>query len=87
MKSLIKAVAIAAVLAAPAIAFAQDTNQSPTREQVGEELTQLEQAGYNPNDYIHYPANIQRAETVVAQQNNGNTAYGGATNGTSRAGK
>jgi hypothetical protein len=87
MKSLIKVVAIAAAFAASAISFAQATSQPQTRAQVREDLVQLEQAGYNPNDHLHYPANIQGAETVVAQQNNGNTAIGGVTNGKSQAGK
>ena len=52
MKSLIQAVAIAAILAAPVAAFAQaaDTAQQPvTRAEVKNQLIQLEQAGYNPS--------------------------------------
>jgi hypothetical protein len=70
MKSLIQAVAIAAVLAVPMVSFAQ-SNQPVTRAQVREELIQLEKAGYNPataNDY-DYPANIQAAQARVAAQN------------------
>jgi Ni/Co efflux regulator RcnB len=86
MKSLVKAVALVALVAAPLVSFAQ-SSQPVTRAEVREQLAQLEQAGYNPNDWMHYPANIQHAEEVVAQQNAGNTAYGGAANGTSQAGK
>ena len=46
MKSLIKAVAIAAVLAAaPVVSFAQSNPSGLTRAQVREELIQLEKAG------------------------------------------
>ena len=47
MKSLIQAVVIAAVLAAPVASFAQ-SNQPVTRAQVRAELIQLEKAGYQP---------------------------------------
>lgn len=70
MKALIKAVALAVVLAAPVVSFAQ-SNEPVTRAQVREQLIQLEKAGYNPataNDY-DYPANIQAAEARVAEQN------------------
>jgi len=74
MKSLIQAVAIAAILAAPAAAFAQaaDTNQQPvTRAEVKNQLIQLEQAGYNPaeaND-PNYPADVQAAEQRIQAEN------------------
>ncbi|AXE94789.1 DUF4148 domain-containing protein [Paraburkholderia terricola] len=89
MKSLIEAVAIAALITAPLAAFAQ-SNQPVTRAQVRAELVQLEKAGYNPaiaND-DDYPANIQAAEARVAAQNgNAQTGgYGSATNGSSQAG-
>jgi FlaG/FlaF family flagellin (archaellin) len=83
MKSLIKAVAIAAILAAPIASFAQ-SNEPVTRAQVREQLIQLEKAGYNPataNDY-DYPANIQAAEARVAAQNGSAQATGyGPTGG------
>jgi hypothetical protein len=47
MKSIIKAFAIAALVAAPLASFAQ-SSQPVTRAQVREELAQLEKAGYNP---------------------------------------
>jgi hypothetical protein len=88
MKSLIKAVAIAAVLAAPVISFAQ-TNEPVTRAQVRNELVQLEKAGYNPataNDY-DYPNDIQAAEARVAAQNGNTTGYGSGANGSTQAGQ
>jgi hypothetical protein len=98
MKSLIKAVAIAAVLAAPVAAFAQSNDQPMTRAEVRNQLIQLEQAGYNPgasND-PNYPADIQAAEARVQAQNPAvaqtqepvaNTSgYGGAVSGSSQAG-
>lgn len=71
MKSLIKAVAIAAVLAAPVVSFAQSSEQPVTRAEVRGELIQLEHAGYNPsttND-ANYPADVQAAERRVQAQN------------------
>jgi len=64
MKSLIKAVALAAVLAAPLAAFAQASQQPVTRADVRNDLIRVEHAGYNPataND-ANYPADIQAAE-------------------------
>ena len=91
MKSLIKAVAIAAVLAVPVASFAQ-SNQPVTRAQIRTELVQLEKAGYvpsNSND-TQYPANIQAAEARVAAQKSaaqtGSTGYGPGANGSSQAG-
>lgn len=71
MKSLIKAVAIAAVLAAPVASFAQASQQPVTRAQVREDLIRLEQAGYNPGTAAdaNYPADIQAAEQRVQDQN------------------
>ncbi|QGZ63515.1 DUF4148 domain-containing protein [Paraburkholderia acidisoli] len=93
MKSLIKAVAIAAVLAVPAVSFAQaqGTNGPVTRAQVRAELAQLEAAGYRPyqNDQ-YYPEDIQRAEARVNAQNNlagaQTSGYGPSTNGSSQSG-
>ena len=87
MKSLIKAVAVALVLAAPAVSFAQ-SNQPLTRVEVRAQLVQLEKAGYNPataNNY-DYPQNIEAAEARVAEQNGSTTAYGGVANGSSTSG-
>jgi hypothetical protein len=66
MKSIIYAVAVAAaVLAAPTMSFAQSTTAPLTRAEVRDQLVQLEKAGYNPNDWINYPQNIQAAERTV----------------------
>ena len=90
MKSLIKAIAIAAVLAVPAVSFAQ-SNQPLTRAQVRAELVQLEKAGYSPSNSndTEYPANIQAAEAKVAASNGTaqNSGYGASTNGTSQSGQ
>jgi hypothetical protein len=72
-RKLIQAMLVAAMVAAPALAFAQaDTggNGPKTRAEVKAELQQLEQAGYNPaksND-VNYPQDIQDAEARVSQQ-------------------
>ncbi len=69
MKSLIQAVALAAVLAAPAVSFAQ-SNQPVTRAQVRAELVQLEKSGYHPGgEHTNYPVQIQAAEARVAAEN------------------
>jgi hypothetical protein len=89
MKSLIKAVALAAVLAIPAVSFAQ-SNQPLTRAEVRAQLVQLEKAGYNPADSsdAHYPQAIQQAEARVSASNDAaqSSGYGSATTGTSDAG-
>lgn len=99
MKSLIQAVAIAAILAAPVASFAQsaDTNQQPvTRAEVKNQLIQLEHAGYNPatsNDAT-YPADVQAAEQRVQAENPpiaqnpvaDTSGYGSASNGSSQSG-
>ncbi|MFL9982322.1 DUF4148 domain-containing protein [Paraburkholderia sediminicola] len=90
MKSLIQAVVIAAVLAAPVASFAQ-SNQPVTRAQVRSELIQLEKAGYQPGRADpYYPADIQAAQARVAQQNGtaqaAETTYGGVANGSSQSG-
>ncbi|HXZ10152.1 MAG TPA: DUF4148 domain-containing protein [Paraburkholderia sp.] len=87
MKSLINAVAIAVVLAAPVASFAQST-QPVTRAEVKAQLVALEKAGYNPafvNDAA-YPGDIQAAEARVAAQNSATTGVGGAVSGSSGSG-
>lgn len=88
MKPFVKAVALAAVLAVPAISFAQQSNQPLTRAEVRNQLIELENAGYRPevND-PYYPAKLQEAEARVAQQNGAQTSgYGPATAGSSQSG-
>jgi len=96
MKSLIQAVAIAAILAAPAVSFAQ-SNQPVTRAQVRTELIQLENAGYRATaDHASYPDQIQAAEAKVAAENEqmamtrprtaGSSGVGGMMGGSSASG-
>ncbi|MBN3758851.1 DUF4148 domain-containing protein [Paraburkholderia sp. Tr-20389] len=89
MKSLIKAVAVAAVLAVPVMSFAQ-SSQPVTRAQVRAELVQLEKAGYvpsNSND-TQYPANIQAAQAKVDAANGiANSGVGGVADGSSQGGQ
>ena len=89
MKSFTRAILIAALIAAPVASFAQ-SSQPISREQVRAELAQLEKAGYDPHDWIHYPENIQAAQAKLAAENATAQAavsgYGGATDGTSRSG-
>ena len=70
-------------MAAPVVSFAQSNQQPLTRAQVRAELVQLEKAGYNPNDWMNYPENIQAAQAkIAAAQNTGAqadaTGYGSA---------
>lgn len=65
MNSFIKAAVVAAIVAVPALSFAQSQQQPVTRAQVRAELTQLRAAGYDPSDWMHYPENIQAAEAQV----------------------
>ncbi|SAL74874.1 membrane protein [Caballeronia peredens] len=86
-KSIVPAIAIAAVLAVPG--FAQAREDGPvTRAQVRADLVQLERAGYNPAaDETTYPADIQAAEARVhAQQGVAASSFGGASEGASAAG-
>jgi hypothetical protein len=91
MKSLVQALAVAAVLAIPAVSFAQSnqaSNQPVTRAEVRADLVRLEQAGYNPaSDQTQYPRNIQAAEAKVAAQNGAATSYGGAADGATASGR
>jgi uncharacterized membrane protein len=95
MKSLINAVVLATVLAAPVASFAQSSQQPVTRAEVRADLIQVEKAGYNPatsND-ASYPGDIQAAERrvqaqnpAVAQASATDTGYGAATSGSSQMG-
>jgi hypothetical protein len=86
MKSFFEAVAIAALITAPLAAFAQ-SEQPLTRAQVRADLVQVEKAGYNPNDWMHYPENIQAAEARVSAEKQANaSSYGAGSNGSSQTG-
>ncbi|ALE58167.1 DUF4148 domain-containing protein [Paraburkholderia sp. SIMBA_055] len=91
MKSLIQAVVVATVLAAPVASFAQ-SNEPVTRAQVRAELVQLEKAGYEPSRADrYYPADLQAAQNRVAEQNGtaqpAISSYGGAATGSSQSGR
>ncbi|WP_206952187.1 DUF4148 domain-containing protein [Trinickia acidisoli] len=89
MNALIKQIAVAVALVAPVAAFAQ-SNQPVTRAQVRADLVRLEQAGYNPLDWLHYPENIQAAEQRVSAQEgaaqSNTSGYGPAVQGASQSG-
>ncbi|MEK6349399.1 MAG: DUF4148 domain-containing protein [Burkholderia sp.] len=71
MKTLIAAVAAAAVLSVPVVSFAQQSNGPLTRAEVKAQLVQLEKAGYQPGtDRTDYPAGIQAAEARINPQQN-----------------
>jgi hypothetical protein len=81
---LVQSVVVAALLAAPALSFAQ-SNQPLTRAQVRAELVQLQQAGYNPaSDNTQYPKNIEAALSRI--QATQGAAYGGVAAGQSNSG-
>ncbi len=85
---LLPALLVASALAAPAIAFAQDSNAPMTRAEVRAQLTQLEKAGYSPatNDN-YYPQALQEAQQRVdASNGTAAQAYGPSTSGTSASG-
>jgi len=92
MKILCQTFLVAAVLAAPVAAFAQQSNAPVTRAQVRAELVQLEKAGYNPakRDNTTYPGDIQAAEARIAAQYDAGpaatTGVGGVASGTAQSG-
>ncbi|MGF7130234.1 hypothetical protein P3T40_001709 [Paraburkholderia sp. EB58] len=83
MKSLIYAVSAAAVFAAPVIALAQ-SNGPVTREQVQDEIVQLEKAGFNPANAstVDFPTNFNGGP--AAGQDSG---YGPSSSGSSQVGR
>ncbi|SAL87706.1 membrane protein [Caballeronia arvi] len=86
MKSFATAIAAVSAFALPVAALSQ-SDTTLTRAQVRAELQQLEQAGYDPakGEDPNYPTNIQTAEVRVSSQN-GATAYGGTTPGSTASG-
>jgi hypothetical protein len=88
LKSLIPAIALVSMIAAPAVSFAQ-SNAPVTRAQVRAELVQLEKAGYHvgEGDKTSYPAAIQAAEAKVAAQNDAASGYGGVVSGSTETGR
>ena len=84
---LVQSLIIAAVVAIPAVSFAQ-SNESLTRAEVRAQLIQLEKAGYNPaGDQTQYPQNIQAAQARIDAANQVSAAsYGSSISGTAAAG-
>jgi len=80
VKSLVQAIVLAAVFAAPISSFAQ-SDSSITRAQVRAELMQLEKAGYKPGrgSDPHYPNDLQAAEVRVGEQNGATSGFGGSS--------
>ena len=88
MKSLVKAVAITAVVALPVLSFAQ-SNEPVARAEVRQDLMQVESAGYNPaaDDRTTYPEKAQAAEQQLHPQSGQmQQGYGGSNSGSSAAG-
>ena len=84
---LVQSLIIAAVVALPAVSFAQ-SNESLTRADVRAQLIQLEKAGYNPaSDQTQYPKNIEAAQARIDAANGVSAkSYGSSTGGTAAAG-
>jgi len=84
---LVQSLLVAALVAVPAVSFAQSSH-TVTRAEVRAELVQLQKAGYNPaSDTTQYPKNIEAAEARVAAQNaSAAAAYGGVVQSRSAAG-
>ncbi|WP_332112512.1 DUF4148 domain-containing protein [Burkholderia sp. IMCC1007] len=88
MKSIIVTIAsiaatTTALLAAPAMSYAQSSRSALTRAQVRQELLDLESVGYNPSigDGDSYPDDIVAAQERlaakrVARNQNAEAAYG-----------
>jgi len=84
---LVQSLVVAALVAVPALSFAQSSH-ALTRADVRAELVQLEKAGYNPaGDHTQYPSNLQAAQMRVdAQNGSAAAAYGGVEKGASASG-
>jgi Domain of unknown function (DUF4148) len=73
MKNALSSALLAAVLATPLVALAQQPDAGVRRAQVSAELVRLEHAGYHPARVTHdYPTDIQSAMARV-QDGNGIT--------------
>ncbi|AOJ90877.1 hypothetical protein WS87_29385 [Burkholderia sp. MSMB0856] len=65
MKFAIRTIMLAAAII-PAFASAAQSGSALTRAEVRAQITQVEQAGYNPaRKDIHYPQSIQQAEARI----------------------
>jgi hypothetical protein len=81
------AASFAALVAVPALSFAQ-SSEPVTRAEVKAELVQLQKAGYNPgSDNTQYPANLQAALARVSAANGAvASGFGGVVQGATQAG-
>jgi Domain of unknown function (DUF4148) len=91
MNSHLLIVAVAAAISLPVAVHAQTDVSSVTREQVREELEQLERAGYQPSrNNPHYsddlPAAQARIRAATGTDPYAVNAVGGATDGLSTSG-
>lgn len=84
---LVQSLIVAAVVAVPALSFAQ-SNQPLTRAEVRAQLVELQRVGYNPaSDQAQYPKNIEAAQARLnAQMSVSASSYGSSTGGTSASG-
>lgn len=90
MMSPSKALAFSVIFAVPVAVLAQ-SNQPVTRAEVRANLVQVENAGFDPHDFVHYPENLQAAEAKVAAHNaaianSPTSGYGGEPNGAVNSG-
>lgn len=83
MESFINTFAIAAMIAIPAVSFAQPQNPAKTRTEVRNELIQIEKAGYRPSMARHtqFPENLQAAQAHIAASNGRDAAHEPAATG------
>jgi Holliday junction resolvasome RuvABC DNA-binding subunit len=73
MKKIKQTIATFLLIVSSCVTYAQSiasniNDQSKTRAQVKAELTALESVGYNPNDWINYPENIEQAQQKLWKQ-------------------
>lgn len=66
MRMQLLAAAIACTVSATS--FADEQPAQVTRAQVVSELEAFHRAGYSPQDWVHYPDNIQAAERRIRAQ-------------------
>ncbi|WP_322101446.1 DUF4148 domain-containing protein [Paraburkholderia sp. J41] len=82
---LVQSFVVAALVAVPALSFAQPV-QPLTRAEVKAELVQLQKAGYNPAaDNTQYPANLQAALARIGADNTANADNTASANGAADA--
>jgi hypothetical protein len=91
MKTFISSLAVAAVLIAPAISFAQAGSNDPiTRAQVKSEIVQAEQQGVLHQSKVHYPdynrQDSMHADAGANMNTNANATAGGGDYGSAMVG-